>query len=536
METPTKSRTTEAISSWLVSRLAARLTLEVHEIDIDAEFVDYGLNSLEAVNLSGELEHFLGRRLSPDLLWTYPTIEALVRHLAEDPADVPEPASGHLGRAYITAPLAKAERRWTGLDRWRTVEEEVQTTAEIPPKYYRFDCSPEYRQLQQQLQEIKALGIINPYFTVHEQVAKETSWVEGRELINYSAYNYLGLSGDPVVSQAAQAAIARYGTSVSASRLVSGEIPLHRQLEQALADFIGVDACIAYVGGHAANVTTIGHLFGPQDLILYDALSHNSILQGCLLSGASAIAFPHNDWRALDQLLTERRRRYRRVLIVIEGVYSMDGDVPNLPQFIQVKQRHKTFLMVDEAHSIGVLGQKGQGIGEFFDIDRTEVDLWMGSLSKAFASCGGYIAGSRALVDYLKYTAPGFVYSVGLSPPNAAAALTALRQIKAQPERVAQLQARASLFLALAQDQGLDTGASRASAIVPVIVGESLKCLKLAQALLQRGINVQPMLSPAVPEGAARLRFFLSCTHTEAQIRSTVEAVVNALQRTNQGI
>src|SRR5262249_10890050 len=179
------------------------------------------------------------------------------------------------------------------------------------------------------------------------------------------------------------------------------------------------------------------------------ALAHDSILQGCKLSGAKRRPFPHNDWRTLDRLLSNLRGNYRRVLIVIEGVYSMDGDLPDLPQFIALKKKHKALLMVDEAHSLGVLGPTGRGIGEQYGVRRADLDIWMGTLSKSLASCGGYIAGGKELIEYLKYTAPGFVYSVGISPPNAAAALEALRQIRAHPEKVALLQDRGRLFLRL---------------------------------------------------------------------------------------
>lgn len=400
---------------------------------------------------------------------------------------------------------------------------------EIPPEYYCFELQPEYQKLKQQLAEIESLGGGNPFFLPQERLSNNTTEIGGRELANYATYNYLGLCGDPTVSEAAKDAIERYGTSVSASRLISGEKPLHRELEAELAAWVGTEDSIVYVGGHATNVTTIGHLFGRNDLILYDAFSHNSIFQGCLLSGASAVSFPHNDLQALDRILTERRHRYKRVLIVIEGIYSTDGDIPDLPKFIELKKRHKTFLMVDEAHSIGVLGQSGRGIGEHFGIDPTDVDLWMGTLSKSFASCGGYIAGCRAIVEYLKYTAPGFVYSVGISPPNAAAVLAALRVLKAEPERVARLRERSQLFLTLAKERGLDTGLSQDSPIIPIIVGESLASVRLSQNLLARGINVPFMFYPSVPANAARLRFFITCLHSEEQIRQTVDILVEEL-------
>lgn len=404
-----------------------------------------------------------------------------------------------------------------------------EVVSDIPPEYYRFDLYPEYRKLKQQQQEIAALGIETPFFTPQDGITGGTTLVNGRELINYATYNYLGMSGDPAVSRDTKAAIDRYGTSASASRLLSGEKPIHRELEREIADFIGAEDSIVFVGGHATNVTTVGHLFGQNDLILHDALSHNSLLQGCLLSGATTVAFPHNDWQALQRLLQERRHRYRRVLILIEGIYSTDGDIPDLPRFVELKRRYKTFLMVDEAHSIGVLGRHGRGIGEHFGCDPADVDLWMGTLSKSFASCGGYIAGSAALVEYLKYTAPGFVYSVGISPPNAASVLASIRVLKAEPERVARLRDRARLFLDLAKERNFDTGTSKDSPIVPIIVGDSLASVQLSQSLFHRGINVPFMFYPSVPQNAARLRFFITCNHTEAQIRQTVDILAEEI-------
>ena len=390
---------------------------------------------------------------------------------------------------------------------------------------------PEYQALVERMQMAEAFGLQNPYFHVHEGVTNDRSVVAGRPVINFSSYNYLGLSGDEAVSRAAKAAIDRYGTSVSASRIASGERPVHRELEQALSTFLGTEDCIALVSGHATNVTVIGLLLGAGDLVLHDALAHDSILQGAKLSGAKRRPFPHNDWEALERTLATLRPHYRRVLVAIEGTYSMDGDVPDLARFIEVKKRHNALLLVDEAHSIGVLGRTGRGVGEHFGVARRDVDLWMGTLSKAFASCGGYVAGTHALVQFLKYSAPGFVYSVGLSPPNAGAALEALRRLEASPELVGRLQERALLFLELARARGINTGSSKHSAVIPCIVGNSVHCLQLSEALLRRGINVQPILYPAVEEEAARLRFFITATHTEQQIRSTVDALAEELGR-----
>lgn len=382
----------------------------------------------------------------------------------------------------------------------------------IPEAFTRFDRHPGYERMLVPKAASERFGIDNPFFRLHEGVAGATTRIAGREYLNFSSYNYLGLAGHPAVNQAAKDAIDRYGTSASASRLVAGERPIQRELEEALAELYGVDDCIVFVSGHATNVTTLGYLFGPKDLIIHDSLIHNSVLEGIKLSGAARRAFPHNDTAALDTLLAEMRGQFERVLIVVEGHYSMDGDIPDLPALIDIKRRHKAFLMVDEAHALGVLGETGKGIHEHYRLDARDVDIWMGTLSKTLAGCGGYIAGERALVEHLKYAAPGFVYSVGMSPPLAAASLAALRLMRREPERVVRLRERAQRFLHLAQDAGLNTGLSQGYSIIPAIVGSSLKAVSLSNQLFERGINVQPIIHPAVEEKAARLRFFFECS------------------------
>ena len=396
---------------------------------------------------------------------------------------------------------------------------------ELPEEYYSIESLPGFKQIQIQVTAADKFNIENPFFKTHDSVASNTTLIDGKEYINYSSYNYLGLCGHPRVSQRAKEAIDHYGTSSSASRPVSGERPIHRELERELARLHKTDDAIVLVSGHATNVTTIGCLFGKNDLILHDSLAHNSILQGAILSGAKRLSFPHNDWEALDRILQESRMNYQRVLIVIEGMYSMDGDIPDLPKFVEVKKKHKVFLMIDEAHSLGVLGKHGFGIKEHFGIDGSEIDISMGTMSKTLSACGGYIAGKYALIEILKFTAPGFVYSVGIAPPVAGAALGALEVMKSEPERTARLQQLGKLFFNLAKEQDLDTGTCQGFAIVPIITGSSILSVKLSNRLFELGINVQPIIYPAVEERSARLRFFLNSNHTEEQIHTTIEAV-----------
>lgn len=399
----------------------------------------------------------------------------------------------------------------------------VLNRSNVPEAFTRFDRHPGYEKMLVPKAAADRLGLRNPFFIAHDGVAGAVTRIDGREYLNFSSYNYLGLSGHPAINKAAKDAIDRYGTSASASRLVAGERPIQRELEEALADLYEVEDCIVFVSGHATNVSTIGYLFGPKDLVIHDSLIHNSVLEGIKLAGSARRSFPHNDTAALDGILAEIRGQFERVLIVVEGHYSMDGDIPDLPALIDIKRRHQAFLMVDEAHALGVLGETGKGLREHYGVAGRDVDIWMGTLSKTLAGCGGYIVGERALVEHLKYAAPGFVYSVGIAPPLAAASLAALRIMLKEPERVARLQENGRQFLKLAKKNSLDTGTSQGFAIVPAITGSSLKAAKLSNRLFEQGINVQPIIYPAVIEAAARLRFFVSSLHTEAQIDGTVE-------------
>ena len=399
-----------------------------------------------------------------------------------------------------------------------TASQETPPPKKYPAAYTQFDQFECYKQQKMLRDAAKLLGAANPFFGLHDGTAGATTVIDGKVCINFSSYDYLGLSSDPRVQKAAKAAIETYGTSVSASRIVSGERPIHRELERALAETYQVDDALVFVSGHATNVSVIGHLFGPKDLIVHDALIHNSALVGAQLSGATRRSFAHNDTEALERLLIEQRDHFERVLIVVEGIYSMDGDAPDLPELVRIKNRYGALLMVDEAHSFGVLGANGLGLREHANVAAQAVDIWMGTLSKALAGCGGYIAGSSALIEQLRYSSPSFVYSVGMAPAVAAASLAALKILRAEPERVVALHGNGRYFLNQARAHNLNTGLSMGYSVVPVVIGNSLKAVKLSQLLLERGINAQPIIHPAVEERAARLRFFISYNHESKHI------------------
>jgi 8-amino-7-oxononanoate synthase len=387
------------------------------------------------------------------------------------------------------------------------------------------DQIPAYLKIKHQLSYLDLLGIGNPFVRTREELSVDCTTINGQRCINFAGYNYLGLSGHPDVSAAAKAAIDLYGTSASASRMAAGQLPLHLELEREISLMLGVDGCVTFPSGYLTNVSIIGHLFGQKDLLIHDSLVHRSMLSGCQLAGGRRLRFPHNDWQALDRILTNNRRNYRYAVILVEGAYSMEGDIADLPRIIGIKKRHDAFLFVDEAHSLGVLGERGFGVGEHFGLDPNDVDIWMGTLSKAMASCGGYIAGKAGMIEHIKFTAPGFVFAAAMSPPDAAAALAALRVMKAEPERVARLRERSRLFLELARARNLATGTSNGAAIIPLITGDPLLAVELSDELLKNGILVQPMVHPAVDHSASRLRFFINALQTEEQIRATVETL-----------
>ncbi len=401
--------------------------------------------------------------------------------------------------------------------------------AETGEKAFDFSTLPLFRQIRMQRAAADLIGIANPFFRAHDARAGATTEIDGRKFINFGSYDYLGLNGHPEVVAAAKAAIDLYGTSVSASRVVAGERPIHRQLEAALARATGVEDAVVFVSGHATNVNAIGTLMGPKDLVICDALIHNSVVEGVRHAGATRLMFPHNDLDALEGLLSQSRGRFERTLIVVEGVYSMDGDLPDLPRLVALKRRFGAWLMVDEAHALGVLGATGRGLAEHFGVDPTEVEIWMGTLSKTLCGCGGYIAGTSALCEFLKINAPGFVYSVGMPPPVAGAALACLEIMAREPERVARLVANGQYFLTRAKAAGLDTGSSTGHAVVPVVVGDSITAALLSSRLLEVGINAAPIIFPAVAEKSARLRFFITAAHTEAMLDEAIEATARLL-------
>jgi 8-amino-7-oxononanoate synthase len=390
---------------------------------------------------------------------------------------------------------------------------------------------PIYKSMRQWEKVGAMLGVQSPFFRTIEAADGNFTTIEGTRHLNFAWCDYLGLNQHPSVAKAMKDAIDQFGPCTSASRMVAGETPLHHALEREVSEFLGVDDAVLFVSGHAANVSTIGTVMSEDDLIVHDEFVHNSAVIGMRLSRATTIGFSHNNFDQLEQILKRERHKHRNCLVIIEGLYSTEGDVTNLPRAVELKERFGSWLMVDDAHGLGVLGKNGRGIAEHAGVDARKVDIWMGTLSKTLASCGGYIAGDKALIDVLKHQAPGFVYSVGLLPAMTAAALASLRVIKAEPQRVERLHAHGQLFLEHARERKLNTGISAGYGMLPVIAGDVLKAVKLWHAVFARGINPSLIVYPGVPMKAGRLRFFLTCEHSEEQIRQAIDVTAEELAK-----
>jgi 8-amino-7-oxononanoate synthase len=351
----------------------------------------------------------------------------------------------------------------------------------------------------------------------------------GRQFVSFANYDYLGLALDPRIKRAACTAIMETGIGVGASRLVGGERTIHGELERDLAQFLGVEDTLALVSGYLTNVSLVGHLLTSNDLVIVDELSHNSIMVGTGISRGRISRFAHNDLDHLDALLKRHRGSANRALVVVEGLYSMDGDIPDLPRLLEIRDKYGAWLMVDEAHSLGVLGRNGRGITEHFGVDAADIDLLVGTLSKTLGACGGFIAGRKDVIDWLRFTLPGFVFSVGLSPAIAAAVREAIAVLREEPWRVKQLRHNSTEFLERAKSRGLNTGGAIGAGVVPILLPTQDDCMRAALDLLQAGFYAPPILKMAVPKDKPRIRFFISTLHTAAQIEEVLRTLELAL-------
>ncbi|MCB1404713.1 MAG: aminotransferase class I/II-fold pyridoxal phosphate-dependent enzyme [Rhodobacteraceae bacterium] len=366
-------------------------------------------------------------------------------------------------------------------------------------------------------EDIAQSGARDAFFAPVDALAADVQ-AKGGAFLSFGHYDYLGVSGHPAVIEAGVAALRQFGAGAGASRLVGGERLAHRALEQAMAGFLGAEATLMMISGYLANLSLIPHLLTAQDLLIIDSLAHNSIASTARTGGYDCRTFAHNDCDALERILEAERGNYRQVLIVTEGLFSMDGDIPDLPRLLAMKERHDAWLMLDEAHSYGVLGATGRGITEHFGIDPRRIDISVGTLSKSFGASGGFIAAAAHVIEWLRYTLPGFVFSVGLSPATVATVRAALELLVAEPERLDRLRETSAYFLRRARDAGLNTGPAIGIAVVPVLFDSTAQTMRMAKRLRDAGIYAPPVAQVGVPVDSPRIRFFLTANHTRADI------------------
>ena len=353
--------------------------------------------------------------------------------------------------------------------------------------------------------------------------------VMGHSRLMLSCYDYLGLVGHPAVEEGAIAAVRTYGTGTGGVRVLTGTTTLHRELEREIASFKEVEAALTFGSGYLANLAVIGALVGPRDRVLLDARAHRSLHDACVLARVPMTTFAHSDVAALEAELRRTAPR-RRTLIVVDGLYSMDGDICPLADLVELKRRYGAFLVVDEAHALGVLGSTGRGVHEHFGIAASAVDVWTGSLSKAVPSNGGFLAGGRDLIVYLQHVTAPFWFSAALCPSAVGAALAALRVARREPGRLEALRRNAGTLRAGLRARGYDTGNST-SAIVPVLLGDEVATWQLARRLFGEGVLVSAVVHPAVPRGSARLRLCATAAQSPADLDEALDAFDRAGRR-----
>jgi 8-amino-7-oxononanoate synthase len=388
-----------------------------------------------------------------------------------------------------------------------------------------------------QLEAAKEQDLL-PYFRLLTSAAGPMVEMEGRETIMLGSNNYLGLTGDERVKQGARDALEAFGTGVTGSRLLNGTTPLHIELERELAEWMGEDDAIVYTTGYQANLGCIGAILDPGDTVICDSGDHASILDGCRLSGARLRPFRHNRMDKLEKMLGRAAEDGGGVLVVVDGVFSMEGDVCDLPRTVELCRAHGARLLVDEAHGAGVLGGRGAGACEVFGLE-DEVDLRMGTFSKSLASCGGFIVGPADVIEYLRISSRSFVFSASAVPAAVGAALAALRVIRSEgPALFARLLANAQylreglrgLGLQVVEPGSLADGATVTTPVVPVIVGDDWQAVLLWKALFEEGVYTNVAIHPAVPPGGALLRTSLMATHETDHLDAALEIIGRVIE------
>jgi glycine C-acetyltransferase len=366
---------------------------------------------------------------------------------------------------------------------------------------------------------------------VLESACEPVSRVDGREVINLASNNYLGLANHPKLVEAAIAAAKQYGAGSGAVRTISGTMSLHMELERRIAAFKHTEACVVFQSGFAANAGTVSAVLTPEDHIISDALNHASIIDGCRLSKAKIHVFPHKDTQAAGKILQDLTGKPGHKLLITDGVFSMDGDIGPLPALVELADKYGAIMMIDDAHSSGVLGRNGRGTVDHFNL-HGRVDIQVGTLSKAIGCLGGYVCGSRDLIEYLYHRARPFLFSTSHPPSVAASCLAAFDILENEPERIQQLWDNTRYFKAGLTSAGFNTGDSE-TPITPVLVGEAAKAHAFSKALFENGLWATGIGFPTVPEGRARIRTIVTATHTRDMLDRALEILLRVGRQMN---
>ncbi len=368
---------------------------------------------------------------------------------------------------------------------------------------------------------------------VLESACEPVARFDGREVINLASNNYLGLANHPKLVEAAIEATRRYGAGSGAVRTIAGTMTLHVELEQRIARFKRVEACVVFQSGFTANAGTVAAILGPEDTIISDELNHASIIDGCRLSKAKIRIFPHRDFEAAGRMLAELDGTPGRKLLITDGVFSMDGDIAPLPVLVELAERHGAIMMVDDAHASGVLGRNGRGTIDHFNL-HGRVDIQVGTLSKAIGCLGGYICGSRDLIEYLYHRGRPFLFSTSHPPAVAAACLAAFDLLEQEPERIEKLWENTRYFKEQLRREGFDTGISE-TPITPIMVGDAALAHAFSQALFEEGLMATGIGYPTVPRGKARIRTIVTAVHTREHLDRALEILVRVGRRMGIG-
>jgi len=503
-ETGTEEQSTQQIvHDTIVKWLRTEASITVDQVDYDASLFDLGIDSMGAATIGSQLEVLTGKTLNPDVLYELETINELAEHL--DSLRV----------------VARSD-----------AEQQPAVSASTSSENSAADSEPElirrYALLNRRVNKLKQEG---RYFFEPEISEHDGAWVvaDGKRMLMLGSYEYLGLLGHSHLKQTAIATIDEFGTGHHGVRLLAGTTTVHRRLESKLASFMQTEDSIVYSSGYVTNLSTISTLVGIGDYVIGDQWNHASIMDGCRMSGATFLEFKHNDMDSLAELLASTDGN--RTLVVVDSVFSMDGDIIDLPATVELCKKHGAMLMVDEAHSLGVLGKTGRGVQEHFGLPADAIDIKMGTLSKTFAGCGGFVAAREELTTFLRHHARGYIFSGALPAGQASVAIAAIEVLEQEPELVAQLQRNTTHYLDGLKSLGFDTAKS-VTPIVPVMTRNDEIALEMTRICRNDGLLVIPVCYPAVPMDAPRLRTCVSAIQTSEDVDFALDVLARAGRQT----